>query len=185
LGAEYRGYTADITRTIPVNGKFSPEQKEIYELVLKAQEAAMKITKEGTSFSDLTKATREVVDKGLKELGIIKEGERHMYYPHGCCHHIGLDVHDKGPYETLKENMVITIEPGIYIPENANCDKKWWGIAVRIEDDYLITKDGYLHLSTAAPRNVSEIESLMKEPSALDDFLLPDLDQKGPSKKEK
>jgi Xaa-Pro aminopeptidase len=178
LGAEYRGYTADITRTIPVNGKFSPEQKQIYDLVFKAQEEAMKICKPGVTMGQLTQATRVVINKGLKELGIIKsEDERHMYYPHGCCHHIGLDVHDRGD-RTLVENMVITIEPGIYIPENANCDKKWWGIAVRIEDDYLLTKDGYDHLSASAPRTVEEIESVMKLPSPLDDFVLPALDKK-------
>lgn len=179
LGAEFRGYTADITRTIPVNGKFSPEQKQIYELVLKAQEEAMKICKPGASFSDLTRATRQVVSKGLMDLGIIREPEEaSQYYPHGCCHHIGLDVHDRGEYNTLKEGMVITIEPGIYIPDNAPCDKKWHGIAVRIEDDYLLTKGGYEHLSKIAPRTVEEIESVMKLPSPLDDFVLPDLDKK-------
>jgi Xaa-Pro aminopeptidase len=178
LGAEYRGYTADITRTIPVNGKFSQEQKQIYELVLAAQEEAMKITKAGATFQQLTFATQKVINKGLADLGIIKnENERHLYYPHGCCHHIGLDVHDKGEYDMLRENMVITIEPGIYIPENANCDKRWWGIAVRIEDDYLITKDGYEHLSISAPRKVEEVESLMKQPSALDDFILPPIEK--------
>jgi Xaa-Pro aminopeptidase len=178
LGAEYRGYTADITRTIPVSGKFSPEQKQIYELVLKAQEEAMKICKPGTTFSALTMMTKSVVNKGLKELGIIKtEDEKHLYYPHGCCHHIGLDVHDKGTYDKLEENMVITIEPGIYIPENANCDKRWWGIAVRIEDDFLVTRNGNEHLSVAAPRTVQDIEVLMKQPSALDDFVLPELEK--------
>ena len=176
LGAEYRGYTADITRTIPVSGKFSPEQRQIYELVLKAQEEAMKICKPGTTFAELTMSTKDVVNKGLKDLGIIKnENDRHLYYPHGCCHHIGLDVHDKGSYDKLQEGMVITIEPGIYIPENANCDKRWWGIAVRIEDDFLITKDGNEHLSIAAPRKPDEIEALMTQPSALDDFVLPEL----------
>ena len=179
LGAEFHGYTADITRTIPVNGKFSPEQKLIYELVLKAQEEAMKICKPGTAFSELTKATRITIDKGLKELGIIQnETDKHMYYPHGCCHHIGLDVHDRGPYEKLEENMVITIEPGIYIPENSKCDKKWWGIAVRIEDDYLITKEGYEHLSASGPRTVKDIEATMKLASPLESFVLPDLDKK-------
>ncbi len=179
LGAEFHGYTADITRTIPVNGKFSPEQKQIYELVLKAQEEAMKVCKAGAPFGDLYKATRDVINKGLKELGIIQnETDKHRYYPHGCCHHIGLDVHDRGPYETLQENMVITIEPGIYIPDNSACDKKWWGIAVRIEDDYLITKDGYEHLSSSAPRTVKDIEAMIKLPSALDDFVLPELDKK-------
>jgi Xaa-Pro aminopeptidase len=176
LGAEYHGYTADITRTIPVNGKFSPEQKQIYELVLKAQEEAMKICKPGTPFRDLTMATRNTVNKGLAELGIIKNpDERNNYYPHGCCHHIGLDVHDKGTYDKLQENMIITIEPGIYIPDNAPCDKKWWGIAVRIEDDYLITKEGYDHLSVGAPRTVKDVEAAMKLPSPLDNFILPEL----------
>lgn len=178
LGAEYRGYTADITRTIPISGKFSPEQKQIYELVLKAQEEAMKICKPGTSFADLTKATRVVIDQGLKDLGIIKEGERHLYYPHGCCHHIGLDVHDKGEYNQLAEGMAITIEPGIYIPENSKCDPKWWGIAVRIEDDYLLTRDGHDHLSVLAPRKVDEIEATMKLASPLDNFILPELPKK-------
>jgi Xaa-Pro aminopeptidase len=178
LGAEYRGYTADITRTIPVSGKFSPEQKQIYDLVLKAQEEAMKICKPGTTFGELTRITKVVINKGLTQLGIItNENEKHSYYPHGCCHHIGLDVHDRGDYKQLQENMVITIEPGIYIPENAKCDKKWWGIAVRIEDDYLVTKDGNEHLSGSAPRTTEQIEATMKLPSPLDDFVLPALDK--------
>ncbi|MGC4021542.1 MAG: aminopeptidase P family protein [Cyclobacteriaceae bacterium] len=179
LGAEYHGYSADITRTIPVNGKFSPEQKAIYELVLKAQEEAMKVCKAGTPFRDLYMATNKVITQGLKDLGIIQaDNDMRKYYPHGCCHHIGLDVHDRGTYEKQEENMVITIEPGIYIPENSPCDKKWWGIAVRIEDDYLITKDGYEHLSALAPRTVKDIEAMMKLPSPLDNFVLPDLDKK-------
>jgi len=179
LGAEFHGYSADITRTIPVSGTFSNEQKQIYELVLKAQEEAMKICKPGTPFRDLHLATRDAINKGLKELGIIQnESEKHRYYPHGCCHHIGLDVHDRGGRDKLEENMVITIEPGIYIPENAACDKKWWGIGVRIEDDYVVTKDGYELLSISAPRTVKDIEAMMKLPSALDDFVLPDLDKK-------
>ena len=176
LGAEFHGYTADVTRTIPISGKFSPEQKQIYELVLKAQEEAMKACKPGITTQELIQITQRVINRGLTELGIIKsETEKHLYYPHGCCHHIGLDVHDPIPTGRLQENMIITIEPGIYIPENANCDKRWWGIAVRIEDDYLITKDGYELLSASAPRKVEEIESLMQEPSALDDFQLPEI----------
>lgn len=179
LGAEYHGYTADITRTIPVSGKFSTEQRKIYELVLKAQEAGMKICREGTSFAELNKATRDVVNKGLAKLGIISSADaQHQYYPHGCCHHIGLDVHDRGSRENLKENMVITIEPGIYIDEGSDCDPRWWGIGVRIEDDYLIQKDGCEHLSVLAPRDPDEIEALMKQPSPLDDFVLPELDNK-------
>ena len=176
LGAEFHGYTADVTRTIPISGKFSPEQKQIYELVLKAQEEAMKACKPGVTTQELSLITQRVVNRGLTELGILKnENEKHLYYPHGCCHHIGLDVHDPIPAGWLQENMIITIEPGIYIPENAKCDKRWWGIAVRIEDDYLVTKDGYELLSASAPRKVEEIESLMQEPSALDDFELPEI----------
>jgi len=176
LGAEFHGYTADVTRTIPISGKFSPEQKQIYELVLKAQEEAMKACKPGITTYELSLITQRVINRGLTELGILKtETEKHLYYPHGCCHHIGLDVHDPIPKGQLQENMIITIEPGIYIPENANCDKRWWGIAVRIEDDYLITKDGYELLSASAPRKIEEIESLMQEPSALDDFQLPEI----------
>lgn len=179
LGAEYHGYTADITRTIPVSGKFSTEQKLIYQIVLDAQEAAMKICKEGTTFEDLTKITKQVVNQGLKDLGIISNvEEKHLYYPHGCCHHIGLDVHDRGSRDKLQENMVITIEPGIYINDDSKCDPKWWGIGVRIEDDYLITKDGCEHLSSRAPRFIEEIEAMMTQPSALDDFLLPELNGK-------
>lgn len=179
LGAEYRGYTADVTRTIPANGKFSEEQKQIYELVLKAQEAAIAICKPGLAFGELKKETDRVVNKGLTELGIIKsEKENHLYYPHGCCHHIGLDVHDRGEYDVLRENMVITIEPGIYIPADAKCDPKWKGIAVRIEDDFLITKDGCEILSSMAPRTVEAIELMMQQPSPLDSFILPELDFK-------
>ena len=178
LGAEYRGYTADITRTIPINGKFSPEQKQIYEVVLKAQEEAMKVCKPGSTFSELNKVTKTVIDQGLTELGVIREQEKHSYYPHGCCHHIGLDVHDRGEREMLQDGMTITIEPGIYIPENSKCDPKWWGIAVRIEDDYLLTKDGYDHLSKLAPRTVNDIEEMMRLPSPLDSFVLPELPKK-------
>ncbi len=176
LGAEYHGYTADVTRTIPISGKFSADQRTIYDLVLKAQEEGMKAIKPGVTTQQLSAVTHQVINKGLVELGIIKsETEEHTYYPHGCCHHIGLDVHDPMPQGPLDEGMVITVEPGIYIPENAPCDKRWWGIAVRIEDDCLVTKDGFELLSAAAPRKADEIEAVMKEPSALDDFELPEV----------
>jgi len=176
LGAEFHGYTADITRTVPVNGKFSPEQKAIYELVLKAQEGAMKITKPGTPLRLTTDTCRAIINRGLLQLGIIKPNEKHLYFPHGVSHHIGLDVHDRGG-SIMEEGNAITIEPGIYIPDNSPCDKKWWGIAVRIEDDYLITSDGYEHLSKMGPRTVKEIEDMMKQPSAFDNFVLPDIDK--------
>lgn len=179
LGAEYHGYTADITRTIPISGKFSADQKAIYDIVLNAQEAAMKLVKPGVSFTQLNEVTKKVVNQGLKDLGIIKSvDENHLYYPHGCCHHIGLDVHDKGLRDALQENMTFTIEPGIYIPENSKCDPRWWGIAVRIEDDYRVTATGQEHLSSYAPRTTEDIEATMKLPSPLDNFILPDLKNK-------
>ena len=178
LGAEFHGYTADITRTIPVNGKFSPEQKMIYELVLSAQEASMKACKPGVEMAHLTTVSREIVNKGLVELGIIQTGnEKHLYFPHGVSHHIGLDVHDAGN-RVLEPNMAITIEPGIYIPNNSATDPKWWGIAVRIEDDYLVTKEGCELLSGYAPRTVADIEAMMKQSSPLQKFKLPDISPK-------
>lgn len=176
LGAEYRGYTADVTRTIPANGTFSPEQRAIYDLVYEAQEAAFAACKPGASFNAPHLAAKKIIDAGLAELGIIEEGKFHMYFPHGTSHYIGLDVHDRGNYDVLREDMVITVEPGIYIPMNSKCEEKWWGIGVRIEDDLLITADGYELLSGEAPRKAEEIEALMAQPSPLDDFILPDLD---------
>ena len=177
LGAEYHGYTADITRTIPGDGTFSTEQAAIYNLVYQAQEAAFKICKPGTAIRETTRVSREIIDKGLAKLGIIKEGEQHPYFPHGVSHHIGLDVHDRSASPNLAENMVITVEPGIYIPANSPCDPKWWRIGVRIEDDILITKTGYELLSAKTPRKIQEIEKLMKEKSVLDAFILPDLNK--------
>jgi Xaa-Pro aminopeptidase len=176
VGAEYHGYTADVTRTVPANGKFSNDQKLIYNLVYEAQEAAFKLLKDGAKWSDASVAARDVIANGLVDLGIIKDKKDvGKYYPHGLSHHIGLDVHDKGYSQTLKKDMVITIEPGIYIPPGSDCDKKWWSIAVRIEDDALITENGYELLSSFAPRKVEEIEKLMAQKSALDDFNLPKL----------
>ncbi|SMG38155.1 Xaa-Pro aminopeptidase [Marivirga sericea] len=187
LGAEYHGYTADVTRTIPVNGKFTKEQKAIYDLVYEAQEAGMAVAKAGVPFSAVFDTTLAVINEGLLKLGIVESLSeedlidpatgRHRYYPHGCCHHIGLDVHDLGEYGTLEENMVITIEPGIYIPEGSPCDEKWWDIPVRIEDDYLIKKEGVELLSHDAPRKSSEIEKLMKEESAFGQLNLPKLEE--------
>lgn len=177
LGAEYRGYTADVTRTIPANGKFSKEQKLIYELVYKAQEAGIKASTVGTPFRSPGDIARKVINEGLAKLGIIASAtEKHTYFPHGTSHYLGLDVHDPGTYGAFKENTVITVEPGIYIPEGSNCDKKWWGIAVRIEDDILITKDGPVNLSAMAPRKWEEIEKMMKTQSVLNDLVLPELD---------
>jgi Xaa-Pro aminopeptidase len=164
IGAEYHGYTADVTRTMPVNGKYSPEQRKIYELVQKAQQAGVEVCKPGVGFREPHKVATEIISKGLVDLGIIKEAQEvRKYFMHGTSHYLGLDVHDPGTYELLEENMVITVEPGIYIAENSDCDPKWWNIGVRIEDDILITATGYENLSTCVPRNISEIEKLMQE----------------------
>lgn len=174
VGAEYHGYTADVTRTIPADGQFSTEEKAIYQLVYDAQEAAFPILKDGAIWSEAGLAAREVIANGLLALGIIKDKKDvSMYYPHGLSHHIGLNVHDKSVSKQLKKDMVITIEPGIYIPKGSPCDKKWWGISVRIEDDALITKNGYELLSSFAPRNVKDIEKMISEKSVLDLYKIP------------
>ncbi|WP_439881070.1 aminopeptidase P N-terminal domain-containing protein [Pontibacter sp. MBLB2868] len=177
VGAEYKGYTADVTRTIPANGKFTKEQKQLYELVLKAQQAGFEQCKVGNSFQAPGVAAQQIIADGLLKLGIIKDkADVRRYFPHGTSHYLGLDVHDAGTYGAFKPNTVITVEPGIYIPEGSPCDKKWWGIGIRIEDDILITEKGWENLSELAPRTVAEIEKTMAESSALDDFNLPKLD---------
>jgi len=176
VGAEYHGYSADVTRTIPANGKFSANEKLIYQIVYDAQEAAFKTLKNGASIMDANTAANEVISEGLLKLGIIKDKKDYRkYYTHGLSHHIGLDVHDRSASRTLKTNMVITIEPGIYIPPNSNCDQKWWGIGVRIEDDVLITDTGYENLSHFAPRSIADVEKKMAEKSALSKWTLPKL----------
>lgn len=176
VGAQYRGYSADITRTIPANGKFSDEQKAIYNLVLEAQIAGIKASKVGVPFFKSGKITKEIINKGLAELGIIASPKaKHTYFPHGTSHHIGLDVHDPSMFGALQENMVITIEPGVYIPEGSNCDKKWWGIAIRIEDNILITKSEPINLSEEVPKTVKEIERMMAKKSPLNKWKLPNL----------
>jgi Xaa-Pro aminopeptidase len=176
VGASYHGYTADVTRTVPARGKFSAEERIIYQLVYDAQEAAFKTLKDGATWAAASKAANDVISDGLVSLGIAKtRAETAKYYPHGLGHHIGLDVHDRSEYGPLKKDMVITIEPGIYIQPNSNCDKKWWGIAVRIEDDALITQDGYELLSAFSPRSIDAIEKMMAEKTVLDNYKLPPL----------
>jgi Xaa-Pro aminopeptidase len=175
-GAEYHGYTADVTRTAPPSGTFSPAQRQIYELVLAAQEAGFAACKPGNEFQAPNKAAQEVVAAGLLKLGIIKKKEEYrLYFPHGTSHYLGLDVHDRGSYGKLKAGNVITVEPGVYIPAGAPCDARWWNIGVRIEDDILITPSGYENLSAEAPRTVAEVEKLMAEPSGLEAWKLPEL----------
>jgi Xaa-Pro aminopeptidase len=175
VGSEYHGYSADVTRTIPANGKFTEEQKAIYQLVYEAQEEVFKICKEGTRIQDLNTKSREVITEGLIKLGIITDPQdSRIYYPHGCSHFLGLDVHDKGNYGgNLKENMILTVEPGIYIPANSKCDKKWWNIGVRIEDDIAIKKDSYENLSADSPRKWEDVEKMAAQKSTFNDMKFP------------
>ena len=176
VGCEYHGYSGDVTRTIPANGKFTDEQKAIYQLVFKAQEEIFKLCKEGIPYTDLDQKAREIIANRLIQLGIISEiKDSQLYFPHGCSHSLGLDVHDKSIADTLKENMVITVEPGIYIPANSKCDQKWWNIGVRIEDDVLVLKNNFEILSSAAPRKWDDIEKKSSEKSMFNKLDLPRL----------
>ncbi len=167
-GAEYHGYTADITRTLPANGKYSPEQKIIYDLVLEAQLAGIAKCKKGNEFRDPHKAAVAVIKKGLKKLGIIENDDEYVtYFFHGSSHYLGLDVHDAGLYGPLEVGNVITVEPGIYIPAGSPCDPKWWNIGVRIEDDILITDGEPENLSGSVPKTTDAVEKMMAEDSYL------------------
>ena len=168
VGAEYHGYTADVTRTIPINGKFSEEQKVIYNIVLEAQKAGIEACKKGNRFWDPNIAATTVLSQRMQELGIINSPiELKRYFMHGTSHYLGLDVHDVGGYGELQPNQVITVEPGIYIKEGSPCDEKWWNIGVRIEDDVLITNAEPEVLSDCVPKTIEEIESLMQQESYL------------------
>ncbi len=175
-GAEKQCYASDITRTFPVNGHFSEPQKAIYEVVLAAQEAAIEAVKPGNHWNDPHHAAVRIITKGLQKLGLIKGNLRTLikdeayrrFFVHRTGHWLGMDVHDVGEYKIdgvwrlLEAGMVLTVEPGIYIqPGSRGVAKKWWGIGVRIEDDVLVTKDGYEILSEGVPKSVDEIEALM------------------------
>jgi len=168
IGAEVRGYTADVTRTLPVSGTFSTEQTILYNIVLEAQNAGIAAAKVGNNFWEPNIAATTILSQRLLGLGIIKSpSELKRYFMHGTSHYLGLDVHDLGTYGTLRPNSVITVEPGIYIPNGSPCDKKWWNIGIRIEDDILITTSGPVNLSGCVPRTISEIEALMKTKSTI------------------
>ncbi|HTY10174.1 MAG TPA: aminopeptidase P N-terminal domain-containing protein [Bacteroidota bacterium] len=165
-GCEYHDYASDVTRTYPANGKFSPAQRKIYQLVLDAQSACIAMMKPGTAWKDVNTTADSVLLNGLLSLGIVKEKNQHelrRFFPHGLGHAVGLDVHDVNA-GMMVPGMVYTVEPGIYIPENADgVDPKFYNIGVRIEDDILITPEGHTNLSGEAPREIDEIESLMQK----------------------
>lgn len=177
-GGEYHGYAADITRTFPVSGTYSKEQRAIYELVLKAQKAGIALIKPGLLWNEIQKKILEIITAGLCELGIIKGTVSELiaqeaykpFYMHNSGHWLGLDVHDCGRYKIdnewrpLEPGMVLTVEPGIYIsPDAHNVDKCWRGIGVRIEDDVLVTNSGHEVLTAALPVEIDEIEALMRD----------------------
>jgi Xaa-Pro aminopeptidase len=171
VGAEYHGYTADVTRTLPTDGKFSAEEAAIYRIVYNAQEAAFTRCKPGNKFYAPHDTAYKVITDGLLKLGIIKKPEDvRKYFMHGTSHYLGLDVHDPGTYGPLSPGNVITVEPGIYIPEGSDCDPKWWNIGIRIEDDILITPTGYVNLSACVPRTIEEIEKLMSEQGFFENY---------------
>ncbi|HTR82566.1 MAG TPA: aminopeptidase P N-terminal domain-containing protein [Bacteroidota bacterium] len=165
-GAEYHNYASDVTRTYPANGKFSEPQREIYQLVLDAQNASIALMKPGSPWRTVSATADSVLEEGLFKLGIIKEKTKQAlrrFYPHGLGHPVGLDVHDVYT-DVMEPGIVYTIEPGIYIPEKADgVDPKFFNIGVRIEDDILITPSGHTILSGEAPREIDAIESLMKQ----------------------
>jgi Xaa-Pro aminopeptidase len=164
IGAEYHGYSADVTRTIPVNGKFTPAQKEIYELVLHAQQVAIDTIFPGMMMVDVEKKGMKVIAEGLIRLGIAKDSDDvKQYCPHKMSHSIGLDVHDVRPIGKLVPGMVVTVEPGIYIPEGSNCPQKFWNIGIRVEDDVVVIEEGRSVLSAFAPQSITDIEALMKK----------------------
>ncbi len=175
-GAEYEGYASDISRTYPVNGVFSRAQRDIYDVVLAAQEAAIKQVKPGNHWNDPHEAAVKIITEGLVDLGIlkgrvrtlIKEQAYSKYYMHRTGHWLGMDVHDVGDYKVegdwrmLEPGMVMTVEPGLYFPEGTRrLAKKWWNIGIRIEDDVLVTRDGADILSSDAPKQADQIEELM------------------------
>jgi Xaa-Pro aminopeptidase len=175
-GCEYEYYASDITRTFPVNGKFSPEQKALYELVLDAQAAAIAAVKPGNHWNQPHEAAVRVLTEGLVRLGLLDGSVEQLivtdayreFYMHRTGHWLGMDVHDVGDYKVggewrvFEPGMVLTVEPGLYVaPDNKRVSKKWCGIGIRIEDDVVVTESGCAILTSGVPKTVAEIEALM------------------------
>ena len=176
-GCEYQYYASDVTRTFPVNGKFSPEQREIYSIVLEAHKQSMEQAKPGNKWNLMHDKSVEVIVEGLLSIGllqgsrdeIIDKGEYSKFYMHRIGHWLGMDVHDVGSYKQdgdwrpLEEGMVMTVEPGIYILDSMEgVDDKWKGIGVRIEDDIAITESGFEILTPDVPRTIEEVEQTVQ-----------------------
>lgn len=186
-GCELDSYASDITRTFPVNGKFSGPQKTLYEIVLAAQHAAVQVTKPGARFIDGHDAAVKVLSQGMLDTGlldknkvgtlddVLAKGDYRHFYMHRTGHWLGMDVHDVGdyrdpaptseekPWRTLHAGMVLTIEPGIYVRPTEGVPEEFWNIGIRIEDDALITAEGCKLLTHEAPKTVAEIEAVMRD----------------------
>lgn len=175
-GAEYKGYASDITRTFPINGRFSKAQREIYDLVLETQMSCVEMVRPGVTHDELKTHSVEMLTEGMVKLGLlkgepeelIKEEKYKQFYMHGLGHLLGIDVHDVGIYyydkqsRALEPGVVMTVEPGIYIaPDTKDIPEQYLGIGVRIEDDVLCTANGPKVLTTGVPKNADEIEALM------------------------
>ena len=174
-GAENQGYASDITRTFPTNGKFTEAQRQLYQVVLDAQYAAIEQCKPGNRWIDPHDAAVRVITAGLVELGLlegdleelISEKKYFPFYMHKTGHWLGLDVHDVGDYKVdeewreLEAGMTLTVEPGLYISPSKDVDEKWWNIGIRIEDDLLITESGNEVLTAALLKEVDDIETWM------------------------
>lgn len=185
-GCEYQYYAADITRTFPVSGRFSKEQRAIYDIVLEANERAIEAVEVGRPWDDFHQVTVEVITQGLIDLGILKGSLKNQlkketykrFYMHRAGHWLGMDVHDVGDYRVgeewrqLEAGMVLTVEPGIYIaPDDSSVAKKWRGIGVRIEDDVLVGKDGPQVLTMALPKSATEVEHIVQGKLSLEQIL--------------
>jgi len=182
-GAEYQGYAADITRTFPVNGKYNPAQRDVYDVVLDVQLQCIDFTKTGNTVKARQELSIELLTEGMKKLGLLKGKTKDLvkkkaymkYYMHGVGHYLGMDVHDAGRYFTdqaakssrpFAPGMVLTVEPGLYIPpDDKSAPAKYRGIGVRIEDDVLVTKDGNFNLTAKVPKDPDEIEAVMQKSS--------------------
>lgn len=173
-GCEYQGYAGDITRTFPINGKFTPAQREIYDIVLASLDAALTLFRPGTSIQEVTGEVVRIMVTGLVKLDILKgdvdqlitDNAHRAFFMHGLSHWLGLDVHDVGVYgadrsRTLEPGMVLTVEPGLYIAPDADVPSQYRGIGIRIEDDILITENGNENLTASVVKKADEIEALM------------------------
>jgi len=173
-GCEYQGYAGDITRTFPVNGKFTPAQRAVYDIVLRSLDTALALYRPGTSIQAVTGEVVRIMVSGLVELGILNgdvdqlvaDNAHRPFFMHGLSHWLGLDVHDVGAYgpersRVLEPGMVLTVEPGLYIAPDADVPAQYRGIGIRIEDDIVITETGNENLTASVVKSADAIEALM------------------------